>query len=69
MIADEVFITGSAAGVQWIESVDRRPIGGGARGPVAGKLIELYDKLVRGGMPKYAAWLTPAYARRRALAG
>ena len=69
MIADEVFITGSAAGVQWIESVDRRTIGGGVRGPIAGKLIELYDKLVHGGMPKYASWLTPAYARKRALAG
>ena len=69
MIADEVFITGSAAGVQWIESVDHRPIGDGVRGPIAGKLIDLYDKLVHGAIPKYAPWLTPAYARRRALAG
>jgi len=60
-VADEVFITGSAAGVQWIESVDRRPVGKGTRGPVASALIDLYDRAVRGMLPQYAEWLTPAY--------
>jgi branched-chain amino acid aminotransferase len=66
-VADELFITGSAAGIQWIASVDRRAVGNGERGPVAARLIELYDRATRGGMPRYASWLTPTYAK--ALAG
>ncbi|HZO94014.1 MAG TPA: branched-chain amino acid transaminase [Candidatus Baltobacteraceae bacterium] len=62
VVADEVFITGSAAGVQWIESVDRRPVADGKRGPIASALIGLYDRAVRGELPKYERWLTPAYA-------
>ena len=62
VVADEIFITGSAAGVQWVESVDHRPVGGGERGPVAGALIELYDRAIRGGMQKYEHWLTRTYA-------
>jgi branched-chain amino acid aminotransferase len=68
LIADEVFITGSAAGVQWIESIDHRPVGDGTRGPIASGLIDLYDRAVRGGLPKYASWLTRTYAGRRAAA-
>lgn len=68
IVADEVFITGSAAGVQWIESIDHRPVGDGKRGPIATKLIELYDRAVRGGLSKYRHWLTPTYAERRAAA-
>jgi branched-chain amino acid aminotransferase len=71
VVADEIFMSGSAAGVQWIASVDHRPVGGGLRGPVAGALIDLYERVVRGGLPKYRDWLTPAYAGqpRRAVAG
>jgi branched-chain amino acid aminotransferase len=61
IVSDEVMITGSAAGVQWVSSVDRRPVGGGVRGPIATRLIELYDDAVRGKLPQYAAWLTPVY--------
>ena len=68
MISDEIFITGSAAGVQWIESIDHRPIGTGERGPIATRLIELYDRVVRGGVPKYAHWLTRTYAGRQRAA-
>jgi branched-chain amino acid aminotransferase len=62
VVADEIFITGSAAGVQWIESVDHRPVGGAKRGPIAGQLIDLYDRAVRGEIPKYRDWLTGTYA-------
>jgi branched-chain amino acid aminotransferase len=67
-VADELFITGSAAGIQWIASVDHRPIGDGHRGEITGKLAELYERAVRGGIPRYASWLTPTYARRGAAA-
>ena len=64
VIADEIFITGSAAGIQWIESVDHRPVGDGKLGPIAGGLIDLYDRAIRGGMPAYQSWLTRTYRDR-----
>jgi len=36
----------------------------GIRGPIATALIDLYDRATRGGMPKYASWLTRTYAGR-----
>jgi branched-chain amino acid aminotransferase len=68
VVADEVFLTGSAAGIQWIATIDHRPVGDGKRGPVAGALIELYDRVVRGGHPAYASWLTRTYGDRAAAA-
>jgi branched-chain amino acid aminotransferase len=68
LVADEVFITGSAAGVQWISSIDHRDIGGGERGPVAAGLIALYDDAVRGKLPNYRRWLTAVYADRKVAA-
>ena len=62
VVADELFITGSAAGVQWIDSVDHRVIGGGVCGPIAGALIDAYDRAIRGQLPKYHSWLTRTYA-------
>jgi branched-chain amino acid aminotransferase len=64
VVADELFITGSAAGVQWIESIDHRPVADGKRGPVAGALIDAYERAIHGEIPKYADWLTRTYAGR-----
>lgn len=64
--ADEVFFTGTAAGIVHAQSVDHRLVGDGTIGPVARKLAEYYGRLVRNGVPSYAGWLTPAYAGRRA---
>jgi branched-chain amino acid aminotransferase len=66
--AEELFFTGSAAGVQWVKSVDHRPVGAGTQGPLTRKLAEIYDGIVRGRNPKYASWLTPAYASRKPAA-
>jgi branched-chain amino acid aminotransferase len=62
--AEEMFLTGSAAGVQWIESVDHRKISGGVQGPISKKLIELYGRVTRAELPQYASWLTKTYASR-----
>ena len=32
--ADEIFFTGTAVGIAYVASVDRRPVGDGAMGPV-----------------------------------
>jgi branched-chain amino acid aminotransferase len=68
VIAEELFITGSAAGVQWIESIDKRPVGDGKRGPIATALIDAYDRAIHGAIPKYEDWLTRTYAGRHKAA-
>lgn len=66
--AEEIFFTGSAAGVQWIKSVDHRVVGDGMQGPITSRLAELYNGIVRGRNATYAKWLTPAYASRKPTA-
>lgn len=66
--ADEVFISGSAAGLQFVRAVDHRIVGDGTQGPVSKKLADLYDKVVRGALPTYHPWLTKTYGRRKPAA-
>lgn len=66
--ADEVFISGSAAGLQFVKMIDHRIVGDGKQGPIAKMLSETYDKVVRGQLPTYRNWLTPTYAGRKAAA-
>jgi branched-chain amino acid aminotransferase len=51
-----------------VKSVDHRAVGDGTQGPVTRKLAEVYETIVRGRNPAYAAWLTPAYASRKPAA-
>jgi branched-chain amino acid aminotransferase len=57
-IADELFLTGTAAEVTPIRELDRRTIGSGGRGPVTKLLQETFFDLVAGREPKYARYLT-----------
>ncbi|MCA9025695.1 MAG: branched-chain-amino-acid transaminase [Planctomycetaceae bacterium] len=47
-VADECFLTGTAAEVIPVVSVDGRLIGDGKPGPVTKRLLELFQKLTRG---------------------
>ncbi len=60
--ADEIFFTGTAAGVHRVASVDRRPVGNGKIGPVTRRLSEIYHRVVTGREPRYQDWLTRTYA-------
>jgi branched-chain amino acid aminotransferase len=60
-LADELFLTGTAAQVTAVTRVDYRPIGSGEMGPVTTQLRKLFDDLLRGRNPKYYKWLTPVY--------
>ncbi len=62
--AEELFFTGTAAGVIYIQSVDRRIVGDGKIGPITKRLCEFYDGAVRGKEPKYSNWLSKVYAGR-----
>ncbi len=47
-VADECFLTGSAAEVIAVTSLDGRKIGDGKPGPITKQLLELFRKLTRG---------------------
>ena len=64
--ADEVSFSGSAAGLVHASSIDGRRVGDGTLGPVARKIMEIYERAVRGREPRYSGWVTPTYARRPA---
>ncbi len=55
-IAEELFMTGTAAQIVAATKVDYRPIGSGAMGPITEKLRALFDDVVRARVPKYNKW-------------
>lgn len=57
-LADEVFMTGTAAEVTPVRSVDTRTIGKGGRGPITEQLQSAYFDIVNGRNPRYEHWLT-----------
>ena len=60
-IADELFMTGTAAHVTPITEVDRVPVGDGKPGAVSKQIQDLYFKMITGRMPQYLDWLTPVF--------
>ena len=58
-LADEVFLTGTAAHVTPVGELDNRPIGDGKAGPLTRRLQETYFEVVSGRNPKYMGWCTP----------
>ena len=57
-IADEVFLTGTAAEVTPVRDIDARVIGCGSRGPITEKLQSAYFDAVAGKNEKYLKHLT-----------
>ncbi|MBI4331870.1 MAG: branched-chain amino acid transaminase [Chloroflexi bacterium] len=62
-IADECFLTGTAAHLTPVVEIDHRKIGNGQIGPVTRKLQDVYFDVVRGKNDKYRSWVTPAYSK------
>jgi branched-chain amino acid aminotransferase len=56
-IADEVFLTGTAAEITPVRSVDDRIIGRGKPGEITRKLQEIFFNVVRGKDERYKKWL------------
>jgi branched-chain amino acid aminotransferase len=63
--ADELFLTGTAAGITFINSVDHRTIGTGTMGPITRELTALYSRITSGTDAKYRSLCTPVYAKRQ----
>lgn len=57
-LADELFMTGTAAEVTPVREVDNRRIGRGEPGPVTKRIQETYFRAVHGDEPRYREWLT-----------
>ena len=57
-LADEAFLTGTAAEVVPIASVDDRLVGTGTPGPITKEIQLTYFQTVRGARPQYESWLT-----------
>ena len=57
-VCDEVFVTGTAAEVTPIRSVDRRQVGTGAPGPITRALQAAYFDHVKGSATTHPEWLT-----------
>jgi branched-chain amino acid aminotransferase len=65
-VCDELFFTGTAVELAPITSVDQRPVGTGAIGPVVEELRRLFFEATRGHLPRWRKWLYPVYQRTRA---
>ena len=59
-LADEMFLTGTAAHLTPVGSVDNFDVGDGTMGPVTRQLQDMYFDIVRGKNPKYRHWCTQA---------
>ncbi len=57
-LADEVFLTGTAAHLTAVGELDNRNIGTGETGPITQKLQELYFSTVVGDIERYEDWCT-----------
>ena len=56
-LADEAFLTGTAAEVVPIRSVDDRPVGPGHPGRITKEIQQMYFATVRGEVDQYKEWL------------
>ncbi len=59
---DEVFLTGTAAEITPVRSVDRKPVGEGVPGPVTRALQDVFFGLFTGRTADRHGWLTPLVA-------
>jgi branched-chain amino acid aminotransferase len=60
-LADEIFLTGTAAEIVPVTSVDGHVVGSGKEGPVTKSIREMYEKAVSAGVKDYVNWLTPVW--------
>ena len=57
-LADEVFLTGTAAHLTPVGQIDKRAIGNGEIGSVTKALQDLYFDVIQGKNDKYLNWCT-----------
>lgn len=65
-LAEECFLTGTAAHITPVVEIDHRKVGDGEIGAITQQLQDLYFEVVRGRSSKYRHWCTPVFAKVRA---
>ncbi len=60
-LADEIFLTGTAAEITAVTSIDGHRIGDGKEGPVTKAIREAYARIVSADMKQHMDWLTPVW--------
>lgn len=56
-LADEVFLSGTAAELVPVREIDDHPIGSGEPGPVTREIQRLFDDALHGRDPRYQEWI------------
>jgi branched-chain amino acid aminotransferase len=64
-VCDELILCGTGAQIAPVGSVDHRKIGNGGVGELGRALQTLYFDVVKGNVPKYKHWCTPAHDEPR----
>ncbi len=59
--ADEVFLTGTAAEITPIISIDGKKVGDGKAGKITRQIRHTYSEIAMGRNKKYSRWITPVY--------
>lgn len=60
-LADEIFLTGTAAEIIAITKIDGNVIGNGREGTMTKSIRENYERIVIGKSEKFMGWLTPTW--------
>ena len=59
--SDEVFLTGTAAEITPVISIDGKTVGDGKVGKITGRIRTTYSDITMGKNKKYSKWITPVY--------
>ncbi|NLT38263.1 MAG: branched-chain amino acid transaminase [Methanomassiliicoccus sp.] len=57
LVADEVFMTGTAAEIQPVRTLDGLPIGKNVPGPITKRIQSVFSKAVKGQAEQYSHWM------------
>ena len=60
-MADELFLTGTAAEIVGIIGVDGHPVGDGREGQITRRIRQAYSKIVTAEEPRFSSWLTSVW--------
>jgi branched-chain amino acid aminotransferase len=60
-LADEIFLTGTAAEIIAVTTIDGQTVGNGKEGPISKNIRETYGKVVSAGSKEHMDWLTPVW--------
>jgi branched-chain amino acid aminotransferase len=60
-MADEIFLTGTAAEIVPVTNIDCYLVGSGKEGPMTRSIREMYAKIVSAEAKEYMEWLTPVW--------